>query len=95
VRVGRPRRGAGERGELGLLLKMAEPATNMSAPASAISLMFAGVTPPSTCYGAQTATEAQGRSVKQRVSGSDAFRGSGRRGYLLPPSSVLTWSEMG
>ena len=38
----------------GSLLKMAEPATNMSAPASAISLMFAGVTPPSTCYRVET-----------------------------------------
>ena len=46
--------GGGERCELGLLLKMAEPATNMSAPASAISLMFAGVTPPSTCYRVET-----------------------------------------
>ena len=47
---GVPGRG-GERGELGALLKMAEPATNMSAPASAISAMFAADTPPSTCGG--------------------------------------------
>ena len=85
----------------GSLLKMAEPATNMSAPASAISRMFPALTPPSTCHGAGVAN---GDGGTRSHSGAGAactvvrWIAAAAVAILLPPPpplpSLLTWSEM-